>query len=120
MSVRNGTATPGLAASAVEELRERHFTVTGSGNAASRDHTTTVVSYGPGEREHAATLARLFPGAAVEAADGPGLTVTLGADYRPDAGGAGNGGGGTGASGKTPGETGRSAADDPCADLSYG
>ncbi|MFI7244789.1 LCP family protein [Streptomyces qinglanensis] len=119
VSVRNGTTTRGLAAAASAELRAHHFTVTGVGNAAERDRTTTVLTYGPGARSDAAQLARLFPGARLEAGDLPGLRVTLGADYRPpssrdtaapDAG-----------TGRGPAEdTGRSAADDPCTDLSYG
>ncbi|MEU2719695.1 LCP family protein [Streptomyces smyrnaeus] len=115
VSVYNGTTTSGLAAAAADVLREHHFSVTGSGNAATQNHTGTVLTYGPGERSQAAQLAKLFPGATTEPGTGQGLSVTLGADYEPhraeDDGGAG---------GKERNDKGRSAADNPCDDLSYG
>ncbi|MET7640949.1 LCP family protein [Streptomyces sp. NPDC005438] len=119
VSVYNGTATPGLAASAATQLRDRHFTVARSGNATTQDHTTTVVSHGPGERSDARELARLFPGATVEQSAQAGLSVTLGTDYQPGKG-EGDTGGDKGGEDKSPPRKSRSAADDPCADLSYG
>ncbi|MFF7417263.1 hypothetical protein [Streptomyces smyrnaeus] len=89
--------------------------MTGSGNAATQNHTGTVITYGPGERSRAAELAKLFPDVTTEPGTGQGLRVTLRADYKPhramDDGGAG---------GKEQKDKGRSAADNPCDDLSYG
>ncbi|MFF8285545.1 LCP family protein [Streptomyces albus] len=115
VTVYNGTTTAGLAASAANMLRSHHYTVAGSGNAATQQHTSTVVTHGPGEASRAKDLAALFPGATVEGSDSPGLSVTLGADYRPGQDGDSSQGGG-----KSARDKGRSAADDPCADLSYG
>ncbi|GAA2096996.1 hypothetical protein GCM10009801_67030 [Streptomyces albiaxialis] len=110
VAVRNGTPTPGLAATAARELRDHDFTVTSTGNADASGRTR--IAYGPGERRHAEALASHFPGAPVERAARPGLTVTLGADYAP----------GSPSPSPSPRKTpkGRSAADDLCADLSYG
>ncbi|MFG3258869.1 LCP family protein [Streptomyces sp. NPDC048172] len=112
VAVLNGTPAPGLAATAAGELRDHGFTVTSTGNADASGTTTTRIAYGPGERRHAKALAAHFPGSSVESTDRPGLTVTLGGDYEPGAASAS----------PAPREQakGRSAADDLCADLSYG
>ena len=114
VAVRNGTPTPGLAATVADDLRTRDFTVTGSANADSADHTTTTIAYGPGQSDNARTLARLFPEATVRPTDDGGLTLTLGDDYEPPTSANDRGGGGK------KRDEGRSAADNPCDDLSYG
>ncbi|MFC8124908.1 LCP family protein [Streptomyces sp. NPDC057302] len=118
VSVRNGTTVSGLAARAAKTLTEHGFTVTGTATADAQDHATTVIAYGPGEKSRAKSLARLFPGAEVESASAPGITVTLGLSYA-----------------RTPSATpsvepepvpsqvaddARSGDDNPCSDLSYG
>ncbi|NGO71380.1 LCP family protein [Streptomyces boncukensis] len=122
VTVYNGTLTPGLAASAADELRSHDYTVAARANAPEQDHATTVVTYGPGEQARAETLARLFPGATTESTSGSGLSVTLGADYKPDGAKKSDGGGGGSAQSKKQHkqQEGRSAADNPCSDLSYG
>lgn len=114
VTVLNGTGTSGLAATAADELRARDFTVAGSANADSAGHATTTISHGPGRGDDARTLARLFPEATVQPADDDGLTLTLGEDYEPPSSADDRGDSG----GKK--DEGRSAADNPCDDLSYG
>ncbi|MEV8455084.1 LCP family protein [Streptomyces sp. NPDC052095] len=119
VAVHNGTTTPGLAAQATELLRSRDFTVTTTDTASSQDHATTVVEYGPGLREQAETTARLFAGARAVESTTPGIQVILGTSYAQNP---------TAAPGATAPTTvpptvadeGRSADDDPCANLSYG
>ncbi|MEU6766278.1 LCP family protein [Streptomyces sp. NPDC046853] len=118
VAVRNGTTVTGLAARAAATLTEHDFKVTGTATAATQDHATTVVAYGPGEKSRAKSVARLFPGAELESATAPGVTVTLGQSYAD-------------APSATPSaepesvpsevaEGARSADDNPCSDLSYG
>ncbi|MFE0175755.1 LCP family protein [Streptomyces sp. NPDC059002] len=113
VAVQNGTSTDGLAARAAETLRKHDFTVTATTDAASRDHTTTEVQYGPGpgQKSRAETLATLVRGAEPKRVDdlesGAGLRLVLGSSYR--------GGAPSGLSEHT-----RSADDNPCSDLSYG
>ncbi|QRX95581.1 LCP family protein [Streptomyces noursei] len=117
VAVYNGTTVPGLAAHAAAELRAAGFDVTRTATAAGQQRTTTVIGYGPGRQEPARTVARYFPGAVLRQAAAPGVRVTLGRDYadRPALGA----GAPTTPSGSAGGAT-RSAADDPCSDLSYG
>ncbi|MDT0542005.1 LCP family protein [Streptomyces lonegramiae] len=117
VAVYNGTGVTGLAARAAETLRADGFTVTGTATAASQDHTTTLVTHGPGEQEQAKTVARVFPGARLQPADAPGISVTLGQEYAADPSPSAS------APTTLPSEvadTARSADTDPCSDLSYG
>ncbi|GAA2671066.1 hypothetical protein GCM10009864_46640 [Streptomyces lunalinharesii] len=114
VTVHNGTTVSGLAAHAAAELRAAGFTVLGTATAGQQ-HATTVVAYGPGQQDRAQTVVQYFPGALLQPTAAPGIALTLGRDYadRPT----------TGAGGPPapPADgAGRSAADDPCADLSYG
>ncbi|AUA15817.1 LytR family transcriptional regulator [Streptomyces sp. SID8382] len=117
VTVYNGTTTPGLAARAADTLSSHGFTVTGTTNAETQDHATTVVGYGPGERNRARTVAQLFPGAGLRPTTTPGISLTLGQTYltepSPDAS----------APSTSPSKLdkdARSADDDPCSNLSYG
>ncbi|MGW2911843.1 LCP family protein [Streptomyces asoensis] len=122
VAVHNGTTTGGLAASAAATLTEHGFTVTGIGNADSRNHTTTVIEYAAGLRTQADTVARLFPGAELRSVTGTGVHVVLGASYTaPD----GSSAPATPAATPTAvpasvADDARSADDDLCSDLSYG
>ncbi|MER6529085.1 LCP family protein [Streptomyces sp. NPDC001508] len=111
VAVYNGTDASGLAATAAARLTERGFTVTGTANARSQDHATTVIQYGTGLESQARTVAGLFPGARLQSIGALGINVILGRSYAEHAP----------ASGPAP-VTGdiRSADDDPCSDLSYG
>ncbi|MFJ2769254.1 LCP family protein [Streptomyces sp. NPDC087300] len=107
VAVYNGTNTDGLASRAAESLKKHDFTVTATADAASKDHTTTRIQYGPGQKSRAETLAALFPGAELSSVPDAGLRLVLGSSYR----------------GEVPSkvtDSGRSAADNPCSDLSYG
>ncbi|MFK0293627.1 LCP family protein [Streptomyces sp. NPDC090442] len=110
VAVYNGTPVPGLAAHAAAQLRTAGFTVTHTGTATAQQYTTTVVAYGPGQQDQARGVVRQFAGAVLRQATAPGISVTLGRDYADGP--------------ATPpahlGGAARSAADDPCADLSYG
>ncbi|ATL31437.1 LCP family protein [Streptomyces formicae] len=113
VAVQNGTTTDGLAARAAKTLTKHDFTVTATTDAASREHTTTEIQYGPGagQKGRAEALATLFPGAELKPASDltpdAGLRLVLGSSYR----------------GEAPSDLTkdtRSAADNPCSDLSYG
>ncbi|MEU5952946.1 LCP family protein [Streptomyces sp. NPDC047525] len=122
VAVENGTTVTGLAARAAKTLAEHDFTVTGTATAAAQDHATTVIAHGPGERSRAKSLARLFPGAELEAAATPGITVTLGQSYA-DAPSAAPSDEPEPVPTKVPtkvADDARSADDTPCSDLSYG
>lgn len=123
VAVYNGTTVEGLAAEAATALTGHGFTVTGTGNAASREHSTTVVQYGTGQRSRAETVAELFPGAQLEPIGGSAINVVVGASYTagdsPAAPGAGTETAPTSASSSVA-EDARSGDDDLCADLSYG
>lgn len=114
VAVYNGTTVPGLAARAAAVLRAAGFTVTRTATAPAQQHTATVIAYGPGQQGPAQALIPYFPGAALQQATAPGLAVTLGQDYA----------GGPAPAAATPtghvGGAARSAADNPCSDLSYG
>ncbi|WP_446750560.1 LCP family protein [Streptomyces sp. WZ-12] len=110
VAVYNGTSVAGLAAHAAAQLRTAGFTVTRTATAAAHQYTATVVAYGPGQQDQARAVAQQFAGAVLRQAAAPGVSVTLGRDYADGP--------------ATPpahrGGAARSAADDPCADLSYG
>ncbi|WP_329582392.1 LCP family protein [Kitasatospora sp. NBC_01250] len=124
--VYNGTTTPGLTTSASAKLKDARFTVAGAANAATQDHDTTVIEYGPNQAKAAQALAQLFPGATLEKSSTAALNLILGKDYAA----AANGGAAAGAP-ASPGsaapaplpssisDNARSADDDPCSNLSY-
>ncbi|WP_073951209.1 LCP family protein [Streptomyces kebangsaanensis] len=117
VAVYNGTTTDGLASEAAATLTDHGFTVTGTGNANSRQHPTTVIQYGPGLRSRAETVARLFPGSGLEAIGGTGINVVVGASY------ATAGTSAPAAPTAVPtsvADDARSADDDLCSGLSYG
>ncbi|MPY51022.1 LCP family protein [Streptomyces acidicola] len=122
VAVYNGTTTGGLASEAAAALTEHGFTVTGTANASSQQHATTVIQYGPGLRSRAETVAELFPGARLEAIDGSVVNVVVGASYT-GAGASAAGASAPASPGAVPGSVAdgaRSADDDLCSDLSYG
>ncbi|MFF4761476.1 LCP family protein [Streptomyces sp. NPDC001292] len=117
VGVYNGTTTPGLAIRGASVLTGRGFTVTGTGNAGSQNHATTLIQYGPGQQAEAETVARLFPGAELQALTVPGVNVVLGEDFTAAADGA------SAEPTSVPTSVAadaRSADDDLCSDLSYG
>ncbi|PZG93380.1 transcriptional regulator [Streptomyces sp. NTH33] len=117
VAVYNGTTTIGLASQAAATLTDHGFTVTGTGNASSRQHTTTVIQYGTGLRSRAETVAELFPGSALKAIGGSGINVVVGASYAT----AGSSAPATPtAVPSSLASDARSADDDLCSDLSYG
>ncbi|MBN0043457.1 LCP family protein [Streptomyces actuosus] len=116
VAVYNGTAEGGLASDAASLLTSHGFTVTGTGNARSQDHATTVIQYGPGKESEARTVAGLFPGAELQSIGAARVNVVVGQSY-------------TASSGASPVPTAvpssvadhaRSADDDVCSNLSYG
>ncbi len=120
----NGTKTAGLATRTAETLRARGYrTVTLGATGGGR--LTTEIGYAPDSRLAAEQLAALFPGARLTADTGiEGVVVTLGADYRLDAGtaAAAPDAPSAGATVIPPGITdnARNATTDPCADLTFG
>lgn len=123
VAVYNGTTVEGLAAEAAAALTGHGFTVTGTGNAGSREHSTTVVQYGTGLRSRAETVAELFPGAQLEPIGGSAINVVVGASYTADDSPAASGTGTETAPTDAPSsvaDDARSGDDDLCADLSYG
>ncbi|WP_435842430.1 LCP family protein [Streptomyces laurentii] len=118
VAVLNGTRTTGLAAHASEMLRSAGYTVTRTATAVDQDHPLTVIEYGPGREAEAKAVARRFASAELRPAETAGITITLGRSYADDPDAPVSP---TGAPTATvPPEDTRSAADDPCADLSYG
>ncbi|MFF4948120.1 LCP family protein [Streptomyces chattanoogensis] len=127
VAVYNGTTVTGLAARAAAGLKTAGFTVTGTATAATQDHATTVVTYGPGQAEQAGTLARFFPGAELQQATAPGISITLGQAYAdhpaPPVASPFPSPSSPSSSDDVPSDIAdkaRSADDDPCSDLSYG
>ncbi|HEY9330613.1 MAG TPA: LCP family protein [Streptomyces sp.] len=124
VAVYNGTTVTGLAARAAEFLRTRGFTVTGTATANSQDQERTVVTYGPGGKAAAETTARFFGGARVEESGEAGIQVVVGRDYADNPSPAlASPAPAAPAPGSLPADVtdrSRSAADDPCSDLSYG
>lgn len=117
VAVYNGTTTGGLASTAAAALTAHGFTVTGTANATSQDHTTTVIEYDTGLKSRAETVAELFPGAALQSIGGAAVNVVVGESYAT-----------TGASASTTptavptsvADNARSADDNLCSDLTYG
>ncbi len=118
VAVLNGTHVSGLAAGIADRLRQAGVTVASVGNA-SPEQTTTVVEYGKGQGAEARLLASAFPYATVQSSSDPGLRVVLGKQHRMR---------GLHAQAVPPKITvpksvtqnSRSAADNPCADVTYG
>ncbi|GHI02413.1 hypothetical protein Scel_07340 [Streptomyces cellostaticus] len=122
VAVYNGTALSGLAVKGTAALLADGFTVTGTGTAVSQAHATTVVQYGPGRAAQAQTVAEVFPGAELEEIGTARINVVLGRSYADSAPGTASVAASP-TSAAVPAEVSdgaRSAADDPCADLSYG
>ncbi|MFF4479133.1 LCP family protein [Streptomyces sp. NPDC001520] len=118
VAIHNGTTTGGLASRAAKALTDHGFMITGTGNAPSQDHSTTTITYGPGQKTQAETVARLFAKAGLEPVSADGITVTLGQSYADNPSAA-----------PSPEPTivpskvadgARSADDDACSNLSYG
>ncbi|WP_328329021.1 MULTISPECIES: LCP family protein [unclassified Streptomyces] len=129
VSVQNGTTVPGLAARAAQTLTEHGFTINGTATAGTQDHTSTVITYGPGQQSKAETVARLFVGATVQeagtAAGTPsaGITVTLGQVYADNPSATPSSGSAPSPSSSLPSSVAsgaRSASDGPCSNVSYG
>ncbi|MGB3696608.1 MAG: LCP family protein [Gordonia sp. (in: high G+C Gram-positive bacteria)] len=80
--VLNGTETPGLAGSVMEELVRQGIDVAGVADSSEK-RTDTVVRYGPGEKDTAATIAKMFPGAKIQADSTvkAGVEVIVGSDF---------------------------------------
>ncbi|MFE2726033.1 LCP family protein [Kitasatospora sp. NPDC059327] len=129
VSVYNGTTVSGLDGKASELLKGAKFAASKAGPAAATKYTTTMVEYGSGQKANADKVAALFPGASVEAAKSPGITVIVGKDFAAANGDAAAAPGTPGASAAPsappslpPSVTNeaRSADDDICANTSYG
>ncbi|WP_033217284.1 LCP family protein [Kitasatospora phosalacinea] len=121
VAVYNGTTTSGLGTKAAATLKGANYTVTSTGNAASRNYTTTVVQYGSAaQKAHAESVAALFPGAKVEAGGGAGVTLILGKDYAAGGGGAAPATTDPGPVSSDVAKEARSADQDACSDLSFG
>ncbi|MFI5680341.1 LCP family protein [Streptomyces cellulosae] len=118
VTVYNGTTVTGLAARAAAALTADGFAVIGTATAASQDHTTTLIEYGPGLASQAHTVARAFPGAGIEPVTRSGVSVVLGRSYADSPGAVASP-----VPAAVPSEVAdgaRSADDDPCSDLTYG
>ncbi|MER7790312.1 LCP family protein [Streptomyces sp. NPDC097640] len=115
VAVYNGTTTGGLAGRAAKALTDHGFTVTGTSNAPSQDHATTLIEYGPDQKARARTVAKLFPEARLQSTTSAGVSVILGRSYATDEPSA--------EPSAVPTEVAddaRSADDDVCSNLSYG
>ncbi|WP_405012193.1 LCP family protein [Kitasatospora sp. NBC_01539] len=116
VGVYNGTLTSGLTTKAASTLTGSDFTVTGRGNAATQNHATTLVQYGPGQKASAEKVAQLFPGATLQSSTKAGISLVLGKDY---ASGSTAAAVPTALPSSIAGDA-RSADDDPCSNVSYG
>lgn len=123
--VYNGTTTKGLTTSAAAKLKSSRFTVTGTANASTQNHATTLIQYGSADAKAAQSLAQLFPGATLEKSSAAGISLILGQDYAA-AGGAPVADPAAGAAASAPAPLpssidagSRSADDDPCSNVSY-
>ncbi|PRY52178.1 LytR family transcriptional attenuator [Geodermatophilus tzadiensis] len=76
VDVLNGTATPGLAATVADLMRQQGFTVGEVGNERGTVGQT-VVRHGPGVLEQARTVAAAVPTAVLQPSDAIGDTVQL-------------------------------------------
>lgn len=108
VTVDNAGATDGAATRATHTLSSAGFTAKVGPDAT--EQATTVIKYPTGSEPQARTLAGYVPGAAVQVADVPGVTLVLGADGVAPRGSSGAGGGPSGSSsssasggGKAPG-----------------
>jgi hypothetical protein len=119
VSVYNGTSTSGLAAKATQTLQGENFSVTGTATATSQSHPTTLIEYGSAHQQGAEALAKVFPGSHLVLTATPGINLVLGQDYANGAGASGGGSAPPALSKQDAGQA-RSAADDPCAKLTYG
>ncbi|NYH91161.1 LCP family protein [Actinopolymorpha rutila] len=115
IGVYNGTRTPGLAAAATRQLRNMGFTIDHTGNARSHQHATTVIEYGASHQVAAHKLATLIPHAQLQPITGAGIDLVLGDDYRPIDTNTRNP---AAAPKPSPTARPRTAADNPCTDLS--
>ncbi|WP_233289148.1 LCP family protein [Kitasatospora sp. MBT63] len=123
VEVRDGSGTAGLAARATEQLTLNGFTLAARAAVATPARRTTAVRYGPGQESAAREVAGLFPGAGLEPSAEPGVVLLLGRELGTATASPGGASPGGGPAGRLPASltaAGRSAADDPCTDLSYG
>jgi LCP family protein required for cell wall assembly len=84
VSVRNGTDTAGLAATAQKALAATGFAVVGAPGTSPHRILRTVIRYDPGWDRSAKSLATALPGSVLVAVPGQGRTmrVVLGSDFR--------------------------------------
>ncbi|WP_371495392.1 LCP family protein [Kitasatospora sp. NBC_00374] len=120
LAVRNAAGTAGLAARAAERLEAEGYTVSDRADSAPTTRAVTVVRHGPGQAQSAREVAGLFPGAVLESVDEPGLVLLLGRDFAKASPSPSPSAPPTGRLPASVTAAGRSAADDPCTDLSYG
>ncbi len=116
VAVYNGTTSGGLAAKAAQTLQTDGFNVTGTATASTQDHATTLIEYGSQHQQGAEALAKLFPGSQLVPTATSGINLVLGQDYA----GASNTPSAPPALSKQVADQARSAADNPCAKLTYG
>jgi LCP family protein required for cell wall assembly len=117
VTVLNATGTNGLAARTADRLKRAGVTVAGVGNAPAS--TTTVVEYPDGQGTAARRLASAFPHATVSASGDPGLRLVLG-DQHDMRGLQATAVPPTVKLPKSIAENSRSAAANPCENISYG
>lgn len=81
--VLNGTGTNARAANAAKALRGLGYGTRYIGNAATSNHTTTLIEYPAGSSAQASTLQRGLPGARLMQAPGlTSITVVVGSSFR--------------------------------------
>ena len=123
VAVYNGTRTPGLARAAASQLQAVGFTIGPVVDIGGTDVATTTITYGPGHQAAASTLATLFPRARLlptagtsetDGSGGPDVNLVLGRDYASRTTSA------EAPPSSVPAVRPRTAADNPCEDLSYG
>ncbi|HEY5989662.1 MAG TPA: LCP family protein [Streptosporangiaceae bacterium] len=80
--VLNGTSTAGLQDTAAAALKQKGFTITGTGDARTHTVTETVIRYHAGQQAAARLLAWKLHGAALLHVPGTGgITLVLGSNY---------------------------------------
>ncbi|OAA24672.1 transcriptional attenuator, LytR family [Frankia sp. EI5c] len=80
--VFNGSGIAGLAAGAVDELTDKGYRATNSGNASTSNYVTSRVRYGTGLEAAATSLQALVPGSRLESDPGiDGLQLILGTSF---------------------------------------
>lgn len=88
LSVRvlNGSGTPGRATSAADDLSDKYFVISDTGNPATGPQATSEIRFPPGANESAVLLSTYLtpvPKLVEDATVAPGhLTLILGADYQ--------------------------------------